>query len=68
VNWIVSSGAQALATATPGTSSAGLFGLSPQATGALLFLGGASTMFGVAAGVGAFRDGKNNRPVSSPSS
>jgi hypothetical protein len=67
VNWLVSQSAPALAMATPGTTpgtapdsgkkdddSKGLFGLSPLATGGVIFLGGSAVLLGVAAGLGAF--------------
>jgi hypothetical protein len=75
VNWLVSQTAPALAMATPGTtpgtapgttpdqdsSNKGLFGLSPMATGGVIFLGGSAIGFGVAAGVGAFHDGSRGQ-------
>lgn len=51
VNWVVSTGAPAVAFASSGIATAGLFGLGPTATGMLgfLFLGG--TMFGLGMGI-----------------
>jgi hypothetical protein len=66
VNWLVSQSAPALAMATPGAtpgpttpppSDQGLFGLSPMATGGVIFLGGSAIGVGIAAGVGAFDHG-----------
>jgi hypothetical protein len=66
VNWLVSQSAPALAMATPGKTPGpttppqndrGLFGLSPMATGGVIFLGGSAIGLGIAAGVGAFHDG-----------
>jgi hypothetical protein len=54
VNWIVSSGTNAVAFASSGVASGGILGLGPGATGLLgfLFLGG--TILGLGAAVGAF--------------
>jgi hypothetical protein len=62
VNWLVSVNADALATATPGVddnSSGGLFGLSPMATGGLIFLGGAGLISGILAAAGVFEGNKS---------
>ena len=59
VNWLVSQSAPALAMATPGAGpgpankdddNKGLFGLSPMATGGVLFLGGAGLISGILCG------------------
>lgn len=59
VNWLVSSSAPALAMATPGAtpgpttppaSNGGLFGLSPMATGGVIFLGSAGLISGILCG------------------
>jgi hypothetical protein len=59
VNWLVSESAPALAMATPGAtpgsatppqSDSGLFGLSPMATGGVMFLGGAGLITGILCG------------------
>ncbi len=59
VNWLVSESAPALAMATPGTtpgpttppaSNGGLFGLSPMATGGVIFLGSAGLISGILCG------------------
>ena len=64
VNWLVSASAPALAMATPGAGpgpankdddNKGLFGLSPMATGGVIFLGGSALGLGIAAGAGVFR-------------
>jgi hypothetical protein len=61
VNWLVSESAPALAMATPGAPSGsttppptggGLFGLSPMATGGLIFLGGSGLITGILFGTG----------------
>ena len=54
VNWIVSSGTNAVAFASSGIASGGIFGMGPGATGLLgfLFLGG--SILGLGAAVGAF--------------
>jgi hypothetical protein len=60
VNWLVSENADALATATPGVDeSAGFFGLSPMATGGLIFLGGAGLISGILAAAGVFEGSKS---------
>jgi len=63
VNWLVSESAPALAMATPGTTPGttpgpgtkdddkkGLFGLSPMATGGVIFLGGSGLIAGILCG------------------
>ena len=57
VNWLVSESAPALAMATPGTrqttpsqSGGGLFGMSPMATGGVIFLGGSGLISGILCG------------------
>jgi hypothetical protein len=61
VNWLVSQSAPALAMATPGATPGpttppqgdrGLFGMSPMATGGVLFVGGAGLIGGILCGTG----------------
>lgn len=62
VNWLVSENTEALATATPGVNdSTGLFGLSPEATGGLIFLSTAGLISGILAGAGVFEGNNNNK-------
>jgi hypothetical protein len=67
VNWMVSPVAPALAMAAVGASGTGTpDGWSPEVIGALVVLGGAAVLLGMATGVGANSD-KRRGPVSSPS-
>jgi hypothetical protein len=70
VDWIVSSTAPAIASAVPGATSAGAFGLSPETLGFLGFLGLSGLEVGIAAGAGAFdspRSGSSQTTVISGS-
>jgi hypothetical protein len=60
VDWVVSSTAPAIASALPGATAGGAFGLSPETLGFLGFLGLAGLEVGIAAGAGAFDSPKSN--------